>query len=383
MVTSAFNPPLVVPSFSSRGFPQDRKNLRKVTRQHFRSFADSFSSFLVSAFDLHFGYIRPSDIPKNSVVFVDSGGYESREWEDDSATHLKLLPHVHEKWTQALLARTIRSLPDEPRFVYVNYDLEAGLSAQVSSATAQLRHLRSAKRSFLLKEEPVLVKKERVRGQMVPIVRTLSKLPQVADSLSKFEIFGITEKSLGYSYHDRIANLHLLCCLLKKLNLNLPVHVFGALDPLSVRTYAMAGADIFDQLVVVDWFEECKAMHSGACGLSQQVHHTRKIIDAGKRGVKVEAIIDAKQIHEKKVKIGLVAKGGVTVYLDGAHAIAHNKVMVIDGKIVITGSFNFTKGAESENAENILVIRSAELAAKYMANYKAHLAQSAKFNKKE
>ena len=83
---------------------------------------------------------------------------------------------------------------------------------------------------------------------MIPIVRTLAKLPQVADSLAKFDIFGITEKSLGYSYYERIANLHLLCCLLKKLHLNLPVHVFGALDPLSVRTYAMAGADIFDGL---------------------------------------------------------------------------------------------------------------------------------------
>ena len=103
MVASSLNVPLVVPSFSSRGFPQDRGNLLKVTRRHFRSFADSFDSLLVSAFDLHFGYVHPSDIPKSSVVFVDSGGYESHEWEDDSATHLKLLPHVHEvvpkSWT--------------------------------------------------------------------------------------------------------------------------------------------------------------------------------------------------------------------------------------------------------------------------------------------
>lgn len=37
--------------------------------------------------------------------------------------------------------------------------------------------------------------------------------------------------------------------------------------------------------------------------------------------------------------------------LDSAHAIAHNKVMVIDGETVITGSFNFTKAAEESNAK--------------------------------
>lgn len=42
--------------------------------------------------------------------------------------------------------------------------------------------------------------------------------------------------------------------------------------------------------------------------------------------------------------------------------IAHNKVMVIDGRTVITGSFNFTKAAEESNAENLLVIDDADLA---------------------
>ena len=46
--------------------------------------------------------------------------------------------------------------------------------------------------------------------------------------------------------------------------------------------------------------------------------------------------------------------------------------MVIDGQTVITGSFNFTTAAEEHNAENLLVIRSPELAAKYTANWKVH-----------
>lgn len=35
--------------------------------------------------------------------------------------------------------------------------------------------------------------------------------------------------------------------------------------------------------VGVDWYEECREMHHGECGLSQDRHHTRKILDAGKR----------------------------------------------------------------------------------------------------
>jgi len=50
--------------------------------------------------------------------------------------------------------------------------------------------------------------------------------------------------------------------------------------------------------------------------------------------------------------------------------------MVIDGKTVLTGSFNFTKAAEDENAENLLVIQDPALAAKYAANWQAHLRHS-------
>lgn len=50
----------------------------------------------------------------------------------------------------------------------------------------------------------------------------------------------------------------------------------------------------------------------------------------------------------------------------------HNKVMVIDGEAVITGSFNFTKAADENNAENLLVIRDRKLAERYIENWKEH-----------
>jgi phosphatidylserine/phosphatidylglycerophosphate/cardiolipin synthase-like enzyme len=95
--------------------------------------------------------------------------------------------------------------------------------------------------------------------------------------------------------------------------------------------------------------------------------------------VKVEAIVDGKQIHEKKTKLGLLAKGGVTTYLDKAHAIAHNKVMIIDGQTVITGSFNFTNAAEERNAENLLIVDDAALAAQYTSNWQEHQKHSERY----
>jgi len=60
---------------------------------------------------------------------------------------------------------------------------------------------------------------------------------------------------------------------------------------------------------------------------------------------------------------------GVTTYIDSRHAIAHNKIIIIDKETVITGSFNFTKAAEEKNAENLLIIRNKKLAEIYIDNW--------------
>jgi phosphatidylserine/phosphatidylglycerophosphate/cardiolipin synthase-like enzyme len=67
---------------------------------------------------------------------------------------------------------------------------------------------------------------------------------------------------------------------------------------------------------------------------------------------------------------------GIPVKIDAQHAIAHNKVMVIDGETVITGSFNFTKAAEESNAENLLIIHDKKLASLYIKNWQEHAQHS-------
>jgi len=104
------------------------------------------------------------------------------------------------------------------------------------------------------------------------------------------------------------------------------------------------------------------------------------LIEAQRRGVQVEAVLDEDSNRNPARTTGDdIAAAGATVLHDGVHAIAHNKVVIIDDAVVITGSFNFSVAAEESNAENLLVIRDRELAGKYRANYDRHRAHSAAF----
>lgn len=96
------------------------------------------------------------------------------------------------------------------------------------------------------------------------------------------------------------------------------------------------------------------------------------LVTAHRRGVKVKVLLDKSQKTEKYSSADFLANAGISVKIDAAHAIAHNKVMIIDREIVITGSFNFTKAAEESNAENLLVIRDKELASRYIENWQLH-----------
>ena len=98
----------------------------------------------------------------------------------------------------------------------------------------------------------------------------------------------------------------------------------------------------------------------------------KAILNAHKRGVKVEVILDKSQRTEKYSSATFFFNAGIPVKIDAQHAIAHNKVIVIDGETVITGSFNFTKAAEENNAENLLIIHDNKLAERYMKNWQEH-----------
>ena len=104
----------------------------------------------------------------------------------------------------------------------------------------------------------------------------------------------------------------------------------------------------------------------------------KALLGAHKRGMNVFVILDKSQKKDGYSPAAFFANQGIPAYIDSSHARAHDKVMIIDKEIVITGSFNFSKAAETQNSENVLIIQSPELASLYRENWYKHRAHSDK-----
>lgn len=102
----------------------------------------------------------------------------------------------------------------------------------------------------------------------------------------------------------------------------------------------------------------------------------KALLNAHKRGVVVHVILDKSILGDHYSEADFLVHSGISVLIDANHQIAHNKIMIIDGETVITGSFNFTRQAEEHNAENLLVIHDRGLAERYLANWHDHEAHS-------
>ncbi len=97
------------------------------------------------------------------------------------------------------------------------------------------------------------------------------------------------------------------------------------------------------------------------------------LLNAKKRGIRIEAVLDRSQRSERYTAATFLMNAGITVLIDDRHAIAHNKIIIIDRSTLITGSFNFSKNADQNNAENLLVLKGNKpLLDRYLANYQMH-----------
>jgi len=99
----------------------------------------------------------------------------------------------------------------------------------------------------------------------------------------------------------------------------------------------------------------------------------KAIISAYEKGVKVRGLFEKRQIskfseYEKFKNLRM------NVYIDKNPKNMHNKIIIIDSSIVITGSYNFSSNADNDNDENVLIIFSKEIALKYL-NYLNRLIQ--------
>jgi phosphatidylserine/phosphatidylglycerophosphate/cardiolipin synthase-like enzyme len=100
---------------------------------------------------------------------------------------------------------------------------------------------------------------------------------------------------------------------------------------------------------------------------------TYALVDAKKRGVTVEILLDKSHEIERYSDLNIFLEQGLNPLIDAEHAIAHNKIVIIDQRVVVTGSYNFTNQAEGENAENMVIFKgNPELIKQYRSNFLAH-----------
>ena len=105
------------------------------------------------------------------------------------------------------------------------------------------------------------------------------------------------------------------------------------------------------------------------------------LVEAHRRGVDVRAIVDYKQLtdrrnHDDAFAVEHLGGAGIPVLVDRPPGLMHDKVMIIDGEMVVTGSFNYTYSAEHRNVENLLVIRDPALAAQYVQHWRSRASES-------
>ncbi|WP_448954853.1 phospholipase D family nuclease [Labrys neptuniae] len=101
---------------------------------------------------------------------------------------------------------------------------------------------------------------------------------------------------------------------------------------------------------------------------------------AAARGVEVLIILDKSNDRGRYSAATYLSNAGIPVWIDTASGIAHNKVMIIDREIVLTGSYNFTKAAKTRNAENLLMIASRAIALRFEANWNARFKLSRSYD---
>ena len=87
-----------------------------------------------------------------------------------------------------------------------------------------------------------------------------------------------------------------------------------------------------------------------------------ELVALDQQGIDVKVVVDSSQSGQPSSQFNDLLAQNLDIRRDGQAFKLHHKVIVIDGRIVVTGSYNFSENAESRNDENSVVIDTAEVA---------------------
>lgn len=105
----------------------------------------------------------------------------------------------------------------------------------------------------------------------------------------------------------------------------------------------------------------------------------KALIAAKRRGVDVKIVVDenGNTGRASRAAMNLVTNAGIPLRVNSNYKIQHDKVIIVDGRHVETGSFNYTASAEKYNSENAIVMWDApELAGQYLKHWQSRWNQA-------
>lgn len=221
--------PLLLPAFSSQapikkvGEAPSEADLQSYVARLGETVA---GPILISAYDLYHGHLPKPEADTAvfgaPLTFIDSGGYE-------------LLCDKAKPFDGGDYQVALGNWPVKAQAVAVNFDCPANdLGAQIETAIA-VSDGNALGRELLLKPGD--------NG----LDYLLASVPDHRDKLAQLSVIGITEKEAGRSLKERLETISRLRTQLDKVGLvDMPIHVFGGLDPVRSHLYFLAGGDIFD-----------------------------------------------------------------------------------------------------------------------------------------
>lgn len=222
--------PLLIPSFSSKGFGlhkhKEAKHEFSAVAYDLEEFGRSFNrAVLISAYDLHYKHFEAPDMPlpgtpahlsRSELVFLDSGGYELSE--DLDSSELRRSPHKPKKFDlnsyKQELEKLTKSSPPLP-LVIANFDWDTrkkSLADQVLAARQLFGAYPQYATTFIIKPG----KKTNVYADNLS--------DEDLGKLRGFDIIGVTEKELGKNLEGRLRGLMRLRWKLNEAEINAPIH---------------------------------------------------------------------------------------------------------------------------------------------------------------
>ncbi len=99
---------------------------------------------------------------------------------------------------------------------------------------------------------------------------------------------------------------------------------------------------------------------------------TAALSRAHNRGVRLSLVVSKTQQNDAYSTAPSLKAQGIPVVCDRVEALQHNKVIILDQAVTITGSYNFSRAAEQSNAENLVIIRDINIAAAFTADWQKH-----------